>query len=197
MLYDLSKLLYPVIDYVVMIKRLSVLLSILCLFVADVGWAAPKTSQTVGNIYYLRADGTAANKAAATSGSSASTAMSVATHNSETFEADDHIRLCDTGGTYKTSLVAPSSGKDGHPIVYEAAPGQHPVIDLSMDVGASGWTDLGGGVYQTKGYGRVLWEDGVPLHPATNTSCTDGNWFYHIGSGILQYKPTSGNPGRP
>ena len=37
--------------------------------------------------YYLRADGTAANKAAATSGASASTAMSVTTHNAETFEA--------------------------------------------------------------------------------------------------------------
>jgi len=195
MLYNLSDLLYSLIDRRGMIMRLTIMLSIVCLCVADVGWAAPKPQKTVtGNIYYLRADGTAANKAAATSGASASTAMSIATHNSETFEAGDHIRLCDTGGTYKTSIVAPSSGKDGQPIVYEAAPGHHPVIDLSMDVGADGWKFLGEGVYQKKGYGRVLWEDGVPLHPASNTSCTDGNWFYQIGSGILQYKPTSGAP---
>ena len=76
-----------------MIKRLAILLSILCLCVANVGWAASKTSQPVGNIYYLRVDGTAVNKAAATSGASASTAMSVAKHNSETFEPEDHIRL--------------------------------------------------------------------------------------------------------
>ena len=57
-----------------MIKRLSVLLIILCLFVPDVGWAASKTGQTGGgNIYYLRADGTVANKGAATSGASVPT----------------------------------------------------------------------------------------------------------------------------
>ena len=92
-----------------------------------------QTTSVWAATYYLRADGTAAKKAAATSGASASTAMSVATQNSETFEAGDHIRLCDTGGTFKKSIIAPSSGGDGHPIVYEAAPGQHPVIDLSMD----------------------------------------------------------------
>ena len=97
--------------------------------------------------------------------------------------AGDHIRLCDTGGTFRNGIIAHSSGADGNPIVYEAAPGETPVIDLSMDVGAGGWNDLGGGVYQKNGYGRVLWEDGVPLHPATNPSCTDGNWFYNVGSG--------------
>jgi hypothetical protein len=178
-----------------MIKRLSILLSILCLCAADVGWAASKNSQTVGNIYYLRADGTAANKAAATSGSSPSTAMSVTTHNSETFEAGDHIRLGDTGGTYKKSIIAPSSGKDGHPIVYEAAPGQHPVIDLTMDIGTGGWAGPdGNGVYTKSGYGRVLWEDGVALPRATSTACTDGNWYYLNASLVLQYKPTSGTP---
>ena len=50
-------------------------------------------------------------------------------------------------------------------------------------------------MYQKKGYGRSLWEDGVPFHPkADNTSCTNGNWSYDVGSGILQYKPTRGTP---
>ncbi len=157
---------------------------ILLLFVAPVRAAT----------YYMRADGTAANKRAATSCSSASTAMSVATHNSSTFSADDIISLCDTGGDYKASIIAPSSGTSGHPIIYNNANGATPVIDLSVNVGSSGWTTLGGGVYRKKGYGRVLWEDDVPLKAASNASCRDGNWYYNTGSGVFQYKPTSGTP---
>ena len=45
--------------------------------------------------YYMRADGVAANKTAATSCSAASTAMSVITHNAESFLPDDIIYLCE------------------------------------------------------------------------------------------------------
>ncbi|RJR23048.1 MAG: hypothetical protein C4581_00050 [Nitrospiraceae bacterium] len=143
----------------------------------------------------MRADGKAVNKSAAVSCSSASTAMSVATHNAEAFSPDDIICLCDDGGDYKTSITAPSSGTNRHPITYKNADGDTPVIDLSVDVGgSSGWTDMGGGVFRKKGYGRVLWEDDVPLKAATSESCSDGNWYYPIGSGFLYYKPTSGTP---
>ena len=39
--------------------------------------------------YYMRADGVAANKAAATSAAAAATSMSVAVHNGETFSAGE------------------------------------------------------------------------------------------------------------
>lgn len=68
--------------------------------------------------YYMRADGSAANKAAATSCDDASTAMSVITHNSETFSAGDTIYICGNGGTFTTELINPSSGTSGSPISY-------------------------------------------------------------------------------
>ena len=148
-----------------------------------------------GATYYLRADGKAGKKNSATSCASASTAMSVSTHNAASFLPDDVICLCDGGGDYKSSIIVPSSGTKGHPIIYKNADGNKPVIDLSVDVGGlSGWTDAGGGVYRKKGAARVLWEDNVPLRAATSTSCSDGNWYYPIGSGLLYYKPTNHTP---
>lgn len=148
-----------------------------------------------GATYYMRADGKAANKTVATSCSSASTAMSVARHNKESFSPDDVINLCDDGGDYKASIIAPSSGTNGHPVTYKNAEGDTPTIDLSVDVGSSsGWTDKGGGLYRKKGYGRVFWEDDVPLKAATSESCSDGNWYYRIASNLLYYRPTSGTP---
>jgi len=148
-----------------------------------------------GATYYMRADGKAAKKTSAISCSSASTAMSVATHNAESFSPDDVICLCDDGGDFETSIIAPSSGTNGHPIIYRNADGGKPTIDLSDDVGSSGWTDMGGGVYRKKGFGRVLWEDDVPMKAATSESCRDGNWYYPIATGFLYYKPMSGTPG--
>lgn len=145
--------------------------------------------------YYLRADGAAADKTAATSDAAAATAMSVATHNAQAFAPDDVIRLSERGGVYKDSVIAPSSGTDGHPIVYTNAPGQSPLIDLSVDVGGTGWSDMGGGVYSKSGYyGRVLWEDDVPLKAASGTACADGGWYYPISSYKLYYKPSGGTP---
>lgn len=68
--------------------------------------------------YYMRADGSAANKAAATSCDDATTAMSVTTHNAQTFSAGDTIYVCGNGGTYATELTNPSSGTSGSPISY-------------------------------------------------------------------------------
>lgn len=144
--------------------------------------------------YYMRFDGKASSKSEATSCASADTAMSVETHNEEKFLPGDVINLCDSGGVYKTSIVAPSSGSDGKPITYKNADGSKPTIDLSVNVGSSAWEPVGDGVYTKKGFGRVLWEDSVPLKAASSESCSNGNWYYPIGSGKLYYKPTSGNP---
>lgn len=152
------------------------------------------TSVTQGASYYLRADGTSANKTSATSCSAASTAMSVDTHNEATFFPDDIIQLCDDGGDYKSSIIVPSDGSDGHPIVYQNADGDTPTIDLSVNVGSSDWEDMGGGIYRKKGFGRVFWEDGIPLKAASSNALIDGSWHYVLGSGVLYYKPTNGSP---
>ncbi|MFD4411519.1 discoidin domain-containing protein [Streptomyces sp. NPDC058476] len=65
---------------------------------------------------------------------------------------DVHVRLL--SGTYQLSrtftLTAQDSGSDGHKVVYEAAPGAHPVISGGKQV--TGWTpaDSAGKVYKAK-----------------------------------------------
>lgn len=67
-------------------------------------------------------------------------------------KGDIHVRLM--SGTYQLSrtfaLTSRDSGRDGHRIVYEAAPGAHPVISGGRQV--TGWTpaDSSGKVYKAK-----------------------------------------------
>lgn len=67
-------------------------------------------------------------------------------------KGDIHVRLM--SGTYQLSrtfaLTSRDSGRDGHRIVYEAAPGAHPVISGGKQV--TGWTpaDPAGKVYKAK-----------------------------------------------
>lgn len=67
--------------------------------------------------YYI-AQGGSGTKAQATD---PSTPMSMATHNSETFSADDVIEIVEGSGDFSTELVPPSSGSSGSPIVYNLA----------------------------------------------------------------------------
>ena len=107
--------------------------------------------------YYMRADGTAASKATATSDAAASTSMSAAKHNTQTFSAGDTIYISDKGGIYippsqgYPCIVVPSSGTDGNSIVYAAAPGTNPVINMAWLDNKSGWTSLGSGRYSKGG----------------------------------------------
>lgn len=95
-----------------MIKKLFFLLLILAWCVPVSTWAA--------NVYYMRVDGTAANKAAATGPETDATkCMSVATHNTQTFSAGDIIYLCSNGGNFASQITCPSGGANGNPIIYE------------------------------------------------------------------------------
>jgi len=114
--------------------------------------ALDNVTLSLSGIYYLRADGVAANKEAATSPNAAATSMSIATHNSETFAAGDTIRLSDQGGTFRDELIFPSSGSVGNVITYEAVSGESPVIS-SADVNSS-WTRVRDDV------GFDVWEGG-------------------------------------
>ena len=96
-----------------------------------------------GATYYMRADGTAANKGAASGpcGTQAN-AMSIATHNADTFSAGDIINLCDDGGVFRDQMDIPSSGSGGSPITYQAASGDSPVIS-GADIPAAWIADDG------------------------------------------------------
>ena len=77
--------------------------------------------------YYLRADGTAANKGAATGpGSSQSACMNVAVHNAETFSPGDTILICDEGGIYRETIIVPSGGSSANAILYGPESGDSP-----------------------------------------------------------------------
>lgn len=72
-----------------------------------------------GATYYIREDGAAANKKATTSCTVASAAMSVATHNTQTFSAGDTICVCAEGGVLSAnSLELTSSGAANSYITY-------------------------------------------------------------------------------
>jgi len=85
-----------------------------------IAWPARATT------YYYRADGSAANKGAATSCSDASTSMNATVLNGETFSAGDIITNCgdDVGGITRTTIVPPSSGSSGSPITFNCAAGK-------------------------------------------------------------------------
>ena len=70
--------------------------------------------------YYIRADGTAVDKAAATGpDTDVSKCMTPTVHTTQTFSGDDILYVSDKGGDYATKLQPPSSGTSGHNIVYQ------------------------------------------------------------------------------
>jgi hypothetical protein len=79
--------------------------------------------------YYVRHDGSAANKAAATGpASTASACMSLKTFNGETFSAGDTVIFSSRGGNFTALCVIPSSGSSGSPIVYRGEDGYTPLF---------------------------------------------------------------------
>jgi len=163
--------------------------------------------------YYVRADGTAANKAAATSDAAASTSMSVATHNGETYSADDVIVVSDAGGVYRgTRLNPPSSGSAGHPIIYQAS--GSPLLKGSADISTAAhtWTASGVGTncYYCRtaasgdpsltdpGAGMVFLDDVSCTKGASVAALTDHQWFYGdadtLGYNTIYVRDDTGDP---
>lgn len=78
-----------------------------------------------GADYYVRADGTAANKAAATAASAASTAMNVTVFNAETFSASDTVWFSGLGGEYTSTITLPSDS-----VTYSGIDGDRPIMRM-------------------------------------------------------------------
>lgn len=95
--------------------------------------------------YYMRADGTAADKETATGPTTDATkCMNVTVHNAESFDPGDVIVLSHRGGDYDTSgiffgLTIPSSGDASDDIVYRGEDRDNrPVLNHSVE--RTGWT---------------------------------------------------------
>jgi hypothetical protein len=91
--------------------------------------------------YYMRADGSAANKAAATGPTTdASKCMNVTVHNSQSFAAGDTIIMSDAGGDFTDArLVTRTAGTSGSPVTYLAE--GNPVIDRALNGTDFTWTE--------------------------------------------------------
>ena len=85
-----------------------------------------------GATYYVRADGSAANKAAATGPATDSTlCMSMATANGETYASGDIVIYAEHGGNFTSTLVPPTAG-----VTYEGTSGL-PYIDVRTEAADS------------------------------------------------------------
>ena len=165
--------------------------------------------------YTMRADGTAANKAAAVDGDPAVIAecMDITVHNGETFAAGDVIMLADTGGIYRDKLIIPSSGSSGSPILYQAYSGDTPVIkgsDILNDGATYQWTASGSGTneYYCEAYGGgdpsltegdLLFLDGALLAEGETIGLlADHEWIWGnndtLGYNTFYFADATGDP---
>lgn len=143
--------------------------------------------------YYVRADGTAANKAAATSDASASTSMSITTHNGETFSPGDTIVVSDIGGVYRgTTLNTPSSGTTGLPIRYEASG----TPDMRGSQLVTGWTTYSGNTWQAAvtTEPKQVFVDGTFGDRKTSIVGCVNNYDWYWASNVLYLYSSTGDP---
>lgn len=89
-------------------------------------WGSPGECEVLMTDYFVRQDGTAPNKESATDPTSASTSMSIAVANAESYVAGDFVRFSSRGGNITTAFLASSSGTPGLPVTYGAEPGFEP-----------------------------------------------------------------------
>lgn len=145
--------------------------------------------------YYVRADGTAGNKSAATSDSSASTSMSLATCRSESsgFAAGDVIVISDAGGVYRGSLTIYGGGSSGNHITYQKNSGGTPVIKGSDLI--TGWSLDTGSIYTATvtTEPEQLWIDGTFGDRKDGTGSMSNEYDWYWGSNTL-YLYAPGDP---
>jgi len=118
--------------------------------------------------YYIRADGTAANKAAATGPETDPAAcMTITTHNGETFSPGDIIIVSGLGGVLRTTAwKVPSDGTSGSLIEYR---GSNNAI-ISGGTFITGFTQYSGNIYYksvTAPPGRCWYNETIELISAS------------------------------
>lgn len=151
-------------------------------------------TQSFGGTYYLRADGTAGNKSNATGCGSQSTAMTIATLNSQSLAAGDTVILCNQGGVFRATLDLPwgTSGNSANPITYD---GRGTAVISGSDL-VAGWSLDSGKVF--KAYRQVRPEQVFINGQFGDRKDSRGelvnelDWYW--GSNTLYLYTNSGNP---
>ncbi|EFK09704.1 conserved hypothetical protein [delta proteobacterium NaphS2] len=152
------------------------------------------SSNATAATYFLRADGKASNKSSAMGSCSDPTAcMSPTVHNAQSFDAGDNIILCDDGGEYSSPLILPSSGSSWElPITYRNETNGKATLNGLSSI--TSWQNSGNGIYTRQGIEKawMLLENGMLIRHASDTSLSDGYWYFDEPSSTLYYKPTQG-----
>lgn len=161
----------------------------------DIGAYEFQGEKFAGNIYFARADGTAPDKASATSPESAPTSMSVSTFNAQSFDSADRIYFATDGGQdFEATVEANDAGVTLLPV-----PGQSPVLHggshvAGNDAGWSGPDGNGEYTHAISGEVRVLVRDGIRLSEGTHGSLAAGQWDW--SGGVLYVKEAPGGYAR-
>ena len=121
--------------------------------------------------YYVAEGGTAANKAAATSGTYPTGCMSVTVHNGETFAAADRVLLSDEGGVIRVQIIPPTAG-----VTYDNKSGDTPEVS-GADVctfNQSTLPDLWDEGFEAVGYDET-WDQGETISSVASTLDEDAD----------------------
>jgi len=153
-------------------------------------WPSMGLAQT----YYLRADGEARAKEAATGCESATTAMGLPWPGGISFSPGDTVVLCHEGGVFRAGLTPNSSGAGGSPITFD---GRGTAVISGADL-VTGWTPDSGNVYWAAVTNRPqqVFVDGVFANRRASRDEVSGplDWFWEEGTGRLYLFDDLGNP---
>ena len=146
--------------------------------------------------YYVAEGGTAANKAAATSGTYPGGCMSPSVFNAESFSPGDEYKLRSSGGDIRATLTSPSTGSDGSPIIMSMA--DEDACINGADI-VTGWSDEGGNIWSAshtpdvnRGMTNGVSCDGVYGQVKTSYGALTSDLdFYYDGSGTFYIYSTS------
>ena len=156
-----------------MIKKIFIAILLIVLF-SSYGFATD---------YYVRTDGTAANKGAATGPCSTQSAtMNEAIHNGETFAAGDTIYICSENGGLDGQLSAQTDGTSGNYITYEGD-GAGPHSDRTETAGVINLSSNG------KDY--IHWKDLVVKDGNTLLSITSSDYNKVTGCTLYNSRETN------
>jgi len=129
--------------------------------------------------------------------SQASAWKTIAKVNASTFAAGDSI-LFKRGEVWRESLVPPSSGASGNPIVFDAyGAGEAPTLTGALDLPSSAWTLDSGNIWKATvtatgmnyvAFGGMYGQK----HTTSKTECTSPRDFFFTSNTLYVY--SSGNP---
>lgn len=177
--------------------RMKLLLAVAAL------WAFAGASQAT--TYYVDAAGGSDTNDGLTQGTAWKTVAKV---NGATFAAGDQI-LFKRGGVWSESLVPPSSGASGNPIIFDAyGTGEAPTLTGYVSLPASSWTWDSGNVWKTtitsNSFNYVLFGwigSSGSVGSVWGTKFTTGKsalvapyQFYFASNVLYVYSPTASNP---